>query len=500
VLQYDDVEIVAADDNDWFDKLEWRPKWGTSSDAVAADMRMRWDHVVIRGATERVDLGTSPVVTDPIAPAVASVTISPDSASAGVGATAQFRATARDASGAEVSGQTVIWTSTDNTVATVSASGLATGIKAGTVRVIADVGGARDSATLVVDGSIGPTLPADTVPRAGHYVAPNGTSSGAGTRESPWSLTYALGGAGGKIEPGDTVWVRGGTYSSWYRIDQAQSGSSGAPITWSGYPGEKALIKGQFRISANYVVVQNLIFEGPLDGVANQVMIKDAHHVVFTRNEVRHSNANAGISANTVHHLTISSNYIHHNGVDTQHDHGIYFQTTSGVGNLITNNLLVQNAARGVSLHDNSGVGVFDVVITHNTIVGNGSVGILLNEGDRNTAANNVVVGNGDARNYGQIRIRPSTVSPGTNNRVYNNLTWHPTDPSRAGIMNETSNPAVVSGNVIANPRFVSYLTDFRLQLGSPAISLGLSNFGQTVDYEGKPRDSSPDAGAYELR
>ncbi|PYO70301.1 MAG: hypothetical protein DMD69_00135, partial [Gemmatimonadetes bacterium] len=62
---------------------------------------------------------------------VASVTVSPASASLTVGQTAQFSATPRDANGNALAGRPVTWTSSDGTIASVSASGRATGVAAG---------------------------------------------------------------------------------------------------------------------------------------------------------------------------------------------------------------------------------------------------------------------------------------------------------------------------------------------------------------------------------
>ncbi len=46
---------------------------------------------------------------------------------------------------------------------------------------------------------------------AEHYVAVNGKAEGAGTEAVAWDLVSALSGAQ-QVAPGDTIWVRGGTY------------------------------------------------------------------------------------------------------------------------------------------------------------------------------------------------------------------------------------------------------------------------------------------------
>jgi hypothetical protein len=327
------------------------------------------------------------------------------------------------------------------------------------------------------------------------YVSPTGSSTADGSIGNPWSLQHALSGAGGQVGPGDTVYIRGGTYPNGGSLTVSGS-ATGGHVVFSGYPGETPIIKQAFVGTGSYVVIQHLVFEGPIDGVTNQVYLHDNHHVVFTRNEIRFGNADAGLSVDDSNNYTITFNYIHDNGTDTQTHHGIYFKTTTGPGTVIAHNLLVNNAARGISLHDNNyptSGGVFDVTVAHNTLVDNGSTGLLVNDGDRNIVVNNIAMNNGDARNQQQIRVLA-----GANNKIWNNLTWHSTATTRRGIENPNGNEA--TGNLIADPLFVSYFANLRLQSGSPAINAGKPGytFGGK-DYAGNLRDASPDIGAYEF-
>jgi hypothetical protein len=91
---------------------------------------------------------------------------------------------------------------------------------------------------------------------ASHYVAPTGLATNDGTISSPWSLLFAVGGAGGAILSGDTVWLRGaklgeamsaatGLYTQGPTFIQTTSGVLGAgfavragKILWRNYPGE----------------------------------------------------------------------------------------------------------------------------------------------------------------------------------------------------------------------------------------------------------------------
>src|SRR6266513_1027456 len=100
-------------------------------------------------ATSEGKSGTASVTVSSIP--VASVTVSPASASLTVGQTAQFSATARDANGNALAGRPVTWTSSDGTIASVSASGRATGVAAGgPVTITATSEGQSGAATVTV--------------------------------------------------------------------------------------------------------------------------------------------------------------------------------------------------------------------------------------------------------------------------------------------------------------------------------------------------------------
>ena len=115
-----------------------------------------------------------------------------------------------------------------------------------------------------------------------YYVAPTGSDSAAGTQGSPWaSIAHAQSIA----QPGDTVYFRGGTYA-YTHADSAcksqtadvdaitlnKSGSSGAAINYSAYPGERPVfdfsrikddcrIKG-FDVTGSWLHLKGLEVEG----------------------------------------------------------------------------------------------------------------------------------------------------------------------------------------------------------------------------------------------
>src|SRR2546430_1773581 len=90
----------------------------------------------------------SVTVTCPVS--VASVTVSPATASVPPGQTVQLTATPKDANGTPLSGRTVTWSSGNTTVATVSSSGLVTGKVAGTVTITATSEGQSGTSAITV--------------------------------------------------------------------------------------------------------------------------------------------------------------------------------------------------------------------------------------------------------------------------------------------------------------------------------------------------------------
>ena len=86
----------------------------------------------------------------PPAAAVASVTIDTPAASVNVGETSQLVATVRDQAGTSLSGRAITWISSDIGVASVSATGLVTGVAVGSATITATSEGKSGSAVITV--------------------------------------------------------------------------------------------------------------------------------------------------------------------------------------------------------------------------------------------------------------------------------------------------------------------------------------------------------------
>lgn len=91
-----------------------------------------------------------------------------------------------------------------------------------------------------------------------YYVSPGGKDSNPGTLSQPWGT---IGKANSLVRAGDTVILRGGTYSG-QSIRPAQSGSASAPITYRAYSGETPTLSGgSTQIDLNgrqYIIVDGV--------------------------------------------------------------------------------------------------------------------------------------------------------------------------------------------------------------------------------------------------
>src|SRR5205809_349682 len=127
--------------------------WSSSNTAVATVSSSGVVSGVAAGvatitATSEGQSGSSSITVSNVP--VASVAVSPASASVQVGQTVQLTATPKDANGNPLSGRAVSWASSNTAVATVSGSGLVTGVTAGSATITATSEGQGGTATITV--------------------------------------------------------------------------------------------------------------------------------------------------------------------------------------------------------------------------------------------------------------------------------------------------------------------------------------------------------------
>jgi uncharacterized protein YjdB len=120
----------------------------------------RWGNQAAYSATVTFTIGTSTTTPPPPppAPTIASIVMTPTSASVVQGSAVQLAAQARDAQGAPVSAS-ITWASSNQAVATVSSSGLVSGLAAGGATITASAGGQTAAASLTVTAPVPPPAP-----------------------------------------------------------------------------------------------------------------------------------------------------------------------------------------------------------------------------------------------------------------------------------------------------------------------------------------------------
>src|SRR6267378_633453 len=119
------------------------------------------------GGLSNVASGTTAMRSAP----VSTVTISPTSASIAVDATQPVTATLKDALGNTLAGRVVTWVSSASAIATVSASGLVTGVAAGTATITATSEGQSGTAAITVTAPSSTPVASVTVSPAAGSVA-----------------------------------------------------------------------------------------------------------------------------------------------------------------------------------------------------------------------------------------------------------------------------------------------------------------------------------------
>jgi hypothetical protein len=100
---------------------------------------------------------------------------------------------------------------------------------------------------------------------ADHFVAPDGKADAAGTREAPWDIASAFAGKY-PLQPGDTLWLRGGTYKHPNRtpggsgFELRLAGAPALPLHVRACPGDRVTLDGGLAIQspANHLWVWDL--------------------------------------------------------------------------------------------------------------------------------------------------------------------------------------------------------------------------------------------------
>lgn len=216
------------------------------------------------------------------------------------------------------------------------------------------------------------------------FVAPNGSASNSGTISSPLNLTSAL----TLIQPGKTIYMRGGTYSfsSTVTIERTNSGTStSARKNLVAYGSELPVLDFSaqsfsttnrgLQIFGHYWLVKGLEVKGAGDnaifigGNYNRIEDVEAHHNRDTGIQLGRYNSSVGFSEWPSNNEIINSyshdNYDPDNGEDAD---GFAAKLTVGPGNVFDGCIAAYNVDDGWDLYAKTETGAIGAVTIRNSI------------------------------------------------------------------------------------------------------------------------------------
>jgi hypothetical protein len=228
------------------------------------------------------------------------------------------------------------------------------------------------------------------------YVAPNAAANGNGSFANPWRLQTALD-QPAAVDPGDTIWLRGGTYNGDY-VSWLQ-GTAANPIVVRQYPGERAIIDGGdsdgypiLLVRGNYSWFWGFeIMSSDPDRVSSQASSwptdigRGAGFEIYQQagvgtgvkfiNLIVHDTRGNGLPSEAVD-AEVYGCLIYYNGWDAPdrgHGHGVYVQNETGTKRVV-DNIIFQQFSHGYHAYGSASAHLDNLHVEGNILFNNGNI------------------------------------------------------------------------------------------------------------------------------
>ncbi len=329
------------------------------------------------------------------------------------------------------------------------------------------------------------------------YAAPDGKFSNNGSKDKPWSLVRALA-ESPTVKPGDTVWLRGGTYTG--HFTSGLNGAPDKPIVVRPFPGERAVIDGNYGGNQPTLIIRGSYtwywgFE-----VTNSSPERTGSSATFPSTPLRgegvdlvgqgtkainlviHDCAQGILTTSSVQDTEAYGNVIYYNGYDAPdrgHGHGIYFQNAGPLTRTVADNIFFGQYDISIHAYTTSGT-LDDLDIEGNTSFG---AGILSHAGP----TLEVVVGA-----TGSAAADPTDTKVAKNTTFKSNYVYTTTTAVNLGYSKGIASPTIVD-NYIVGRTALAFVNVFRpitmtgnLLYGSLA-GLQAGDFSNNTFYSARP-------------
>ena len=218
-----------------------------------------------------------------------------------------------------------------------------------------------------------------------HYAAPGGRPGASGSQSDPWNLATALG-QPSAVRPGDTIWLRGGTYGAGSTAFVSRlAGVPGQPVILRNYPGERAVIDGGFIVNGSdtwywgFEVMSSLAnrtgdTNSPANGAIHGFFV-NGPRTRFINLVVHDTMEGFGLWSPAVD-AEIYGCLIYDNGwqgPDRGHGHGIYTQNLNGTKH-IGDNIIFNQFGLGIQAYGSARASVKGYLVDHNIVFNNGAI------------------------------------------------------------------------------------------------------------------------------